>query len=301
MTAAAPWLLAPSWALLGGALFARRRGLASLAGSVAAFHASCVRPRRSPGPPPGAGEAPEGPVVRVAFANLWCSNKDAVGVLNELAGGDHDIVAMAEVTDEHLSAIDALLPSSTYQWRRIEPDTSPGSRGLALVSRVPFSHIETWSTKGHPQFDAVVAAPGASPFRLLVVHTWGPVGRTRVRAWPAQLAEVGTRARGLTSPGAPPSSGALPSVIVGDFNATRQHRSFDRLVGHGWSDAGTSSFGGWWGTWPANRRWRPALFRIDHILAGPGISVISGRAWRACGSDHRPVSAVLRLPAAPRS
>jgi hypothetical protein len=90
---------------------------------------------------------------------------------------------------------------------------------------------------------------------------------------------------------------SVAPFIAGDFNATFQHRSFARLVGEGWNDAATHAFGGWRGTWAANRRWRPALFRIDHILAGPGISVRSGRAGRAWGSDHRPVSAVLTLPA----
>jgi len=86
-------------------------------------------------------------------------------------------------------------------------------------------------------------------------------------------------------------------VIVGDFNANRQHRSFARLVA-GWDDAGTWFFGSWRATWPAHRWWHPPLFNIDHILAGPGISVRWGRAGRANGSDHRPVNAVLALPPA---
>jgi endonuclease/exonuclease/phosphatase (EEP) superfamily protein YafD len=296
VTAAAPWLLAPSWALLAGALIGRRRGLAALAAALAGFHAACVRP--CPGPAPGALDEPDGPELRVAFANLWCYNKDVTGVLSELAGGQHDVVAMAEVTDDHVPVIDALLPASTYPWRRVEPETSPGSKGLAMVSRVPLSHVETWSSQGHPQFDGVVVTPSAGPFRLLVVHTWGPLGRNRVRAWRRQLAEVGARARGTASAGALPSPRSRPTVMMGDFNATRQHRSFDQLIMDGWSNAGTIRFGGWWGTWPANRRWRPPFFRIDHILAGPGISVRSGRAGRASGSDHRPVTAVLRLPRA---
>jgi len=295
-TAASPWLLAPSWGLLAGALVTRRRGLTALAASLAAFHAACLWRRTATAPTTPQG--PDGPELRVAFANLWCRNKDVTGVVRELARGKHDIVAMAEVTDEHIPVIDALFPSSIYPWRRIEPDPSPGSKGLALVSRVPLSYVDTWSSQGHPQFDAVVVAPSAGAFRLLLVHTWGPVGRTRVRAWHKQLAEVGARARDGAGAGAPPSRG-LPVVMMGDFNATRQHRSFDHLVEEGWSDAGTLRFGGWRGTWPADRRWLPALFRIDHVLAGPGIAVCSGRAWNACGSDHRPVSAVLRLPPSP--
>ncbi len=234
----------------------------------------------------------------MAFANLWCYNRDATGVLRELASGQHDVVAMAEVIDDHVPAIDALFPASTYPWRRIEPEASPGSKGLALVSRVPLSHIETWSSQGHPQFDSLVVTPNASPVRLLVVHTWGPLGRNRVRAWRRQLAEIGARARGPALGGAPISPRARATVVMGDFNATRQHRSFGQLVVGGWIDAGTLRFGGWRGTWPANRRWPPPLFRIDHILTSPGISVCSGRAGRASGSDHRPVTAVLRLPSA---
>ncbi len=233
--------------------------------------------------------------LRVAFANLWCFSSDVTGVVGELARGKHDIVAMAEVTDEHVPVIDSLFPASVYPWRRIEAVPSPGSKGLALVSRVPLGHVETWTTQGHPQFDAVVVAPSSGAFRLLVVHTWGPVGRTRVVSWHTQLAEIGARAIDGASNGEPPSR-RLPVVIMGDFNATRQHRSFDHLVQEGWSDAGTLRFGGWRGTWPADRRWLPPLFRIDHILAGPGIAVCSAQAGKASGSDHRPVSAVLRLP-----
>ncbi len=297
VTAAAPWLLAPSWVVMGGAVVARRRGLAGLAAALAGFHAACVRPR--PRPALSAAQGPYGPELRVAFANLWCSNRDASGVLSDLADGDHDVLALAEVTDDHVPVLDDLFPPSKYPWRRIEPEARPGSKGMALVSRVPLSQVETWWSQGHPQFDSVVTAEGARPFRLLVVHTWGPLGHHHVQAWRAQLAEVGARAQRRTSATAPPSSEALPTVMLGDFNATRQHRSFERLVGPGWSDAGALAFGGWRATWPANRPWCPALFRIDHVLAGPGVSVLSGRAGRARGSDHRPVSAVLRLPPAP--
>ena len=174
-TAATPWLLAPAWVLLAGALVARQRRLVVMAAVLAAFHAFCVRdrPRGTTSTVPG----PDGPELRVAFANLWCYNNDVAGVLGELVGGEHDILAMAEVTEEHAAVIDALFPSSVYPWRRVEPDAYPGSTGLALVSRVPLSHVETWSTQGHPQFDAVVVVPEASALRLLVVHTWGPVGR----------------------------------------------------------------------------------------------------------------------------
>ena len=287
VTAATPWLLAPSWALLAGALAARRRLLVFVAAALAAYHATCIRPQSRP-----AGDAAElaaGPVVQMAFANLLYRNRDVRGILSELAAGEHDIVGLAEVTEAHLIEIDALLPTATYPWRWCVPR---GSQGLALMSRVPLDEVTKWMSQGHPQLEVTVRATGSLPFRLLVIHTWGPVGRRKIGWWRAQLAEIADRAQSASS-----SGDNLPVVMVGDFNATRQHRSFDRLVGTGWSDAGALCFGGWRGTWPANRWWRPPLFRIDHILTGPGISVRTSRAGRARGSDHRPVTAELTLPA----
>jgi endonuclease/exonuclease/phosphatase (EEP) superfamily protein YafD len=287
VTAATPWLLAPSWALLAGALIARRRRLVVLASALAVYHATCTRPQSRP-----LGELAEGPVVRVAFANLLDRNPHVRGILSELAAGEHDIVGLAEVTEAHAAEIDTLLPRATYPWRWCVP---AGSQGLALISRVPLDEVSKWMSQGHPQLEVTVRAPESPPFRLLVIHTWGPVGRRKIGWWRAQLAEIADRARS-----APSSGDNLPVVMVGDFNATRQHRSFDRLVGTGWSDAGALCFGGWRGTWPANRWWRPPLFRIDHILTGPGVSVRTSRAGQARGSDHRPVTALLTLPTAGR-
>ena len=287
VTAATPWLLAPSWALLAGALAARRRRLVLLASALAVYHATCIRPQSRPAG--DRGELAGGPVVRMAFANLLYRNRDVRGILSELAAGKHDIVGLAEVTEAHLIEIDALLPTATYPWRWCVPG---GPQGLALMSRVPLDEVTKWMSQGHPQLEVTVRATGSLPFRLLVIHTWGPVGRRKIGWWRAQLAEIADRAQSASS-----SGDNLPVVMVGDFNATRQHRSFDRLVGTGWSDAGALCFGGWRGTWPANRWWRPPLFRIDHILTGPGISVRTSRAGRARGSDHRPVTAELTLPA----
>jgi endonuclease/exonuclease/phosphatase (EEP) superfamily protein YafD len=286
ITAATPWLLAPSGALLAGALLTRRRTLAGLAGGLVAYEAKCTWPWTKP--PASAGEGADRPQLRVAFANVWRSNTDVERILAELAAGEHDVVGLAEVPDHHLDAIEAVLPPSTYPWRKVEPDGPDGSKGLALISRFPLERVEKWWTRGHPQLDGTVLVPGALPFRLLVVHTWGPVGY-QIRNWRAQLVDIAARAEGERT------------VIVGDFNATLQHRSFARLVGSRWSNAGTRAFGGWRATWPANRWWRPAALRIDHILAGPEISIRSGRAGRARGSDHRPVSAVLGLPPAPET
>jgi hypothetical protein len=76
--------------------------------------AVCIRPQSRPAG--DAGELAE-PVLRVAFANLLYRNRDVRGILSELATGEHDIVGLAEATEAHATAIDALLSSATYPWR----------------------------------------------------------------------------------------------------------------------------------------------------------------------------------------
>ena len=213
VTAATPWLLAPSCVLLGGALLHRRRALAILASGLATYYLRCVRPW--PKPSAEVGHDGDGPELKVSFANVLRLNTDIAGILGELATGDHDIVALAEVTERHLRAIDAVLPPSTYRWRTIEPDGVIGSKGLALVSRVPIEGVQRWWSQGHPQLDGMVLVPGAAPVHLLVVHTWGPLGRPKIDKWRAQHLDIAARTKNE------------PTVIVGDFNATRQHRSFD--------------------------------------------------------------------------
>jgi hypothetical protein len=76
------------------------------------------------------------------------------------------------------------------------------------------------------------AAPLSSPGR----RYWAPVDRLNIKRWRAQLAEIARRAQPASAP---------PMVVMADFNATYQHRSFARLVGAGWNDADARAFGGW--------------------------------------------------------
>jgi endonuclease/exonuclease/phosphatase (EEP) superfamily protein YafD len=280
LTAASPWLLAPSGLVALGAVVARRWRPALLAGTVAAAHAWWVRPGPAGRPESPTPTDPQAGRVSVAFANVWCRNPSIDAELIELASNDADLVGLAEITDRHLAAIERHLPPDRYPFRLLHPDRPKGSRGLALLSRYPLEDAEEWTSCRHPQLDATVVGPVR--FRFHLIHTWAPRGRGNIAAWRRQLGEIRDRV----------ATDTLPSVMAGDFNATRQHRSFARLLAPGWTDAGSRAFGGWRGTWPADR-WHPPLFRIDHILAGPGVAVAASRSGRGPGSDHRPIHATL--------
>ncbi|MFN3596568.1 MAG: endonuclease/exonuclease/phosphatase family protein [Rubricoccaceae bacterium] len=85
----------------------------------------------------------------------------------------------------------------------------------------------------------------------------------------------------------------LPVLLVGDLNATADQWVYRRLA-----RTGTDALAGQAGrsaTFPAAR----PLVRIDHVIAGPGWSVIAALRERRGLSDHRPLVAQLRLLSLP--
>jgi endonuclease/exonuclease/phosphatase family metal-dependent hydrolase len=86
-------------------------------------------------------------------------------------------------------------------------------------------------------------------------------------------------------------------LVAGDFNASRDHRPFRRLLAAQFADcADAAQRRPWPGfTWPANR-WYPPLMRLDHILVSrPGAIVREARTVDVPGTDHRGMLAVIDL------
>ena len=119
------------------------------------------------------------------------------------------------------------------------------------------------------------------------VHTVSP-GRSRIHAWNQDLRTL--RAAAVATSGA--------QIMLGDFNASRDHAPFRALTRSGLVDATeTVRTTPWAGvTWPADRgRW-PATVRLDHVLVTPG-PVAVRRVWveRVVGTDHKAVIADLAI------
>ena len=74
-----------------------------------------------------------------------------------------------------------------------------------------------------------------------------------------------------------------PVLVMGDMNAPRGR--LDKLAEEGFVAA--RPFGGTLHPW-----WRFRL--VDHVLAGPGVEILSARTLPTRGSDHRPVAVSLR-------
>ena len=88
-----------------------------------------------------------------------------------------------------------------------------------------------------------------------------------------------------------------PVVVVGDFNATRDHHQFRTILAAGYADAASQVGAGWLPTYPANRRRVPLLITIDHVLASDGIVATDVERVEIADTDH--ASLVVRLAVPP--
>jgi len=91
-----------------------------------------------------------------------------------------------------------------------------------------------------------------------------------------------------------------PVVLAGDLNAAPTNGPLRRLLGAGLTDTATATRWTWQDlTWPADRPFPPVI-RIDHVLAGGGVTPSRLAAVAIPGTDHRAVVADLLLPAGGR-
>jgi endonuclease/exonuclease/phosphatase (EEP) superfamily protein YafD len=278
-----PLLGPPALAALGIGLWQGRRLLAVVSAATAGV---LVSSGLSGLGVPLRGEPPAGalPTLRIFSANLYDANPDVVPIAEEILAAAPDLVALQEVDPDaaaslRRSGVPARFPHRVTELRR-------GASGILLWSRLPLAHAQVQEVRGMPLISATVVL-GARRLRLYTVHMVAPLAHGRVR-WRGQLRWLGRALAG--EPG--------PVVVAGDFNATRYHPSFRRLLSDRLGDAHERRGRGWAATWPRDRWPLPPLMRLDHVLISPDIGVRAVREGRGQGSDHRPIIADLVLPSA---
>ncbi|MFL6173023.1 MAG: endonuclease/exonuclease/phosphatase family protein [Marmoricola sp.] len=239
----------------------------------AAFHAVLLAPAYAGGHPSG---HPDLVVLNLNLRKGHANAEKAVA----LARTEHaQLVVLEEVTPGELSRLDAAGITATLPYEA----GSAGSGGsgtvvfsayaLGQVARVPLQH---------DGYRIAVAAP--EPFWLVAVHVAQPlVGPGNWRADWSVLDQV------------VPELGAMPVMLVGDFNSTLDHRPVRDLLGDGFADAARSANSGWQPTWPSTGL---GLIAIDHVLtragSGGGYRAISTDTFHVAGSDHRALVARLK-------
>jgi endonuclease/exonuclease/phosphatase (EEP) superfamily protein YafD len=231
------------------------------------------------------GERPDALPVRVMTINVKVAQAD-LGTIERLVR-EHgvDLLVVEEGQPGFFHALDeslhGQLPNTVFS-----PDPT-WAQGTAMWSRWPIQNLGLLPGRQDRPQRVLLRVPGAVAVTVTGVHTLSPV-QDRVPGWRSDLANL-TWASKRT---------AGPQLMLGDFNASRDHAPFRQLLATGLVDAAEAARVPVWKavTWPADRRRLPALIRLDHVLVtADSIGVTAVRVVAVPGTDHRGVIADLRF------
>ncbi|OHV37593.1 endonuclease [Pseudofrankia sp. EUN1h] len=284
LNALTPLLYLPVYAALIVGFGLRRNALMLATVPLIGLHLFWTVPELWPG---AAEKAPDGAQqVRVLSANLLYHNTSAGRLGTQIEATHPDIVVLVEASRLTLGEVRKSGALANYRYQLDK--SAEGAFGYAVYSRYPLSDWAAPTVGGKPLPRMTVTLGGGRRFVIYPVHTIAPTSAGDTQQWRAQLDQLATEVRGSR----------LPVVLAGDFNATRDHRPFRRLLSSGVRDAHDAAGTSWSPTWPATTLLPPVL-RIDHVLASPAFAVTGYQRGGHDGSDHLPVIADLALRPAP--
>ena len=271
-----PWVLVPSVAALVLAVLTRTRPAVAAALVVTVVLTAVVVPRAW-----GGQDSRDGAPLRVMTANLRIGGADAATVVELVRTNRVDLLAIQEFTSQaraNLSraGLDTLLAYHV-------DDAEPLAIGSALYARLPLTDGSfPVGAGGFVEATATLQLRDLPPLKVRSVHPCAPFTARHEECW----------LRGLDrEPRASPKG--LPSLLMGDFNATLDHPPLRRLIGSGYRDAADATGYGLVPTWPADL---VPVATLDHVLVDSRIGVRAVSVHRLPGSDHRAVIAVLAVP-----
>lgn len=223
-------------------------------------------------PPPAA----DAETLTVMTANLFAGSADVIELVRTASEEDVDVLVVEEVTTAALDRMELAGAGDLFPYR-IGTANSVDANGTMVLSRSPLGDPVPVGT-GHQSWQVSVDA-----LTLLAVHPYSPTVPAQWRADHAAIAAA--------------ADAVQPDLIVGDFNATLDHRPMRALAAGGWRSVAELANEGWEPTWPDNSVVRvlglplPLLVQIDHVLVGPRLAAISSYTVDIPGSDHRAVIA----------
>jgi endonuclease/exonuclease/phosphatase family metal-dependent hydrolase len=262
------------------ALLLRRRLVAAVAGVVALMLIMAVAPRTLAGPQNAQHDA-RGETLVVMTANLRFGRADTDAILRLVREHDVDVLSLQELTPDALRRLDAAGAARLLPGRSVRPEMRWS--GLGLLARAPLRAVAPRRGSSKAQLEAALSTSGGTPLRVVAVHPLPPVSARNTRAWRSALRDL-------------PAARAdrAPRLLLGDFNATLDHRELRRLLDRGYVDAADATGDGLRPTWPTTGG-RPPI-TIDHVLFGRPIKVRRTSVHTIPGSDHRALIAELVLP-----
>jgi endonuclease/exonuclease/phosphatase (EEP) superfamily protein YafD len=274
----AGWSLIPALV----ALIARRWGASAVAVLTAFGLGMGVLPRALPDLSKGPSDGVE---LTVMTSNMLFGGADPASIVRLVRENDVAVLALQELTAEGRDALESAGLARLLPYRSLAPD--PGASGSGLWSRHPITEPGTRANDtGFLQSYSTVEVPGASPVIMESAHPLAPAVPASFTGWRSDLED---------QPRADPDG--TPRILLGDFNATLDHKTLRDLIRSGYRDAADTVGKGLIATWgPYDGDPIPPV-TIDHVLADERIGVRDVEVHAVAGSDHRAVIATLIAPA----
>ena len=228
-------------------------------------------------------------LLRVAAFNAYFGRADAAALTRSAQVLELDVLCVAEATPKFEAAREAA--GLTAYLSSIVSAAEDGASGTILFSRLPVRDLgEVPGAQFRMPRAAVETAGGEVtvtcahpvPPTLGGSQSWNP----GVTGWSRELRAL----RDVTA------ATAGSQVVMGDFNATWDHRLLRRIATRSGMVSATNVTGrGLTPTWPVVDGPLPFPFAaIDHVLTD--LTVAGSDIIEIPGSDHRMVSATLRVP-----
>lgn len=222
-------------------------------------------------------EATEGTTVRAMTLNTFFGQADVDQIVGIVSEQGVDVLALQEVTPELAAHLE------TSELARLLPYRVGEDTGQQIWSRLPLLDMAA-DEVGFPVSPMCAASielgTSGERLRFVSVHTTAPTGPWGAQ-WASSIALVGQLAQ------TPYQQGDDRYVLLGDFNATMDHRVFRVMLGERFSDAARSSASGIDFTWPANMHGVPQLISIDHMVLDEGVRAAQMQTITVDGSDHQ--------------
>jgi endonuclease/exonuclease/phosphatase (EEP) superfamily protein YafD len=248
-------------------------------------------PRRFPVSPP------DTVTVRVLTLNSRGGSADPDALLAALRQHAVDVLAIQELTWDLVHRLAEAGLGGLLAHTHLDP--RPDAPGCGLWARWPLTPLESVPGLADAAPRARAEPVPGRPIVLTSVHPLTPM-RDRGYTWQRDLARL-----------LPLAEDSGQQVVMGDFNASRDHQPFRDLLAAGFVDcADAAQHRTWPGfTWPVswdldsdreNRRFpdrrAPALMRLDHVLVSRACATVrEARPVRVAGTDHHAVLAVIEF------
>lgn len=263
------------------AVLLRAWPIAAVALAATGTLAWAVAPRALDGGHRASADA-QGTAITVMTANVYGDRGDMRAVARLVRERRVDVLSLQELTAEGVGRLDAAGIRTLLPGRVLDP--RPRASGTGLMARWALRPVgRPPPLTGAAEPEAALRLPDGERLRVRAVHPIPPTTAERVREWRRHLREL---------PG--PSARDVPRLLLGDFNATLDHRELRRVLDRGYHDAADATGDGLRPSWPVGRRLPPIT--LDHVLVPDAYLVRRVSLHEIPGSDHRAVIAELVGP-----